>query len=122
MYVNDIGKLAYDCWQRVEYVFDTLVWREKAKGEQDGAPFHTKFVLRIIRIGKGHVGNAVRDQIDLVNRGLINIAEKLNTLFGHGHDTSRELNHFLKDPLLFDRGVVQNRMQGGYHRHPEISQ
>ena len=61
-YVNDIGKLAYDCWQRVEYVSDTLVWREKAKGEQDGAPFNTKFVLIIIRIGKGNVGNAVRDR------------------------------------------------------------
>ena len=38
------------------------IWRE-----QDGAPLHTKFVLIIIRIGKGHVGNSVRDQIDLVH-------------------------------------------------------
>ena len=63
----------------------------------------------------------MRDQINLVQRSSVNVAKKLNTLFGHRYDTGRELNDFLKRALMFGRGVAQNRMQGGDYRHPEVS-
>ena len=117
-----LGKSLHDRWQRVEDVFDTFVWREKAEGKQDRAPLRPKFVLVIVRIGKRHVRDAVRDQINLVHRRFVNVAKKLNTLFGHGHDARRKFDHFLEHQLLFARGIAQDRMQGGDHRHSEISQ
>ena len=38
------------------------------------------------------------------------------------HDARRELDHLLEHQLLFARGIAQDRMQGGDHRHSEISQ
>ena len=81
-----------------------------------------EFVLVIVRIGKGHVGDAVRNQINLVLRRFVNAAKKLNTLFGHGHDARRKVDHLLEHQLLFARRIAQDRMQGCDYRHSEISQ
>ncbi|MGH7967269.1 MAG: hypothetical protein ACREIC_00935, partial [Limisphaerales bacterium] len=63
--VNDVGKLRQDLWQRIEHVFDALVRREQAEGQQHLFARHHELVIEIIRVGERHVGDAMRDEINL---------------------------------------------------------
>ena len=62
------------------------------------------------------------DEIDLSHRCFVNVAKKLNALFGHRHDARRKFDHLLENQLLFPRGIAQDRMQSCDHGHSEISQ
>ena len=79
--VNDVGKFADDVRQRAQRVLDALVRREQAEGEQHLLARHAELVLEIIRVGERHVGNAVRDEINLGGRRLIDLEQKFPTAF-----------------------------------------
>ena len=67
--VNDVGKFADDVRQAPQGKLDALVRRQQPKREQHLLARHAEFVLEIIRVGERHVGNAVRDEIDLCGVG-----------------------------------------------------
>ena len=76
--VQDLGKIAHDRWQRIKgRVRYPWCGERRPNVSKNGAPLRPKFVLAIVRIGKGHVRNAVRDQINLVHRRFVNVAKKL---------------------------------------------
>ncbi len=74
--VNDVGKFADDVRQCAQRKLDALVRREQTEREQHLFARHAELVLEIIRVGERHVGNAVRDEIDLGRRRLIDIAQE----------------------------------------------
>ena len=71
--IDNFGKLRQNLRQGIDYIFDALVRREQSEGKQHHLPFHSKLVLEIGRIHESHVGNAVRDEIYLGRRCLVNL-------------------------------------------------
>src|ERR1700677_2277262 len=53
--VSDILVFGQYLRQRLNYVFDSLVWRQQAERKQYGFPFHAKAVLVEIRIQKRQI-------------------------------------------------------------------
>src|ERR1019366_1732499 len=62
-YVNRLRMFGNDAWQRFDHVFDPLVGREQSEGEQHCLTFGSRGILVEVRIAKGQVRNAVRDEI-----------------------------------------------------------
>ena len=79
--VNDVGKFPDDVRQRAQGILDALVRRQQTEREQHLLARHAELVFEIIRVGKRHVGNAVRNEVNLVCRRLIDIAQKLPAPF-----------------------------------------
>ena len=73
--------------QRLNHVFDSLIRREQAERKQDGFPFYVEAIFVEIRIEEWHVGNAVRNHIDLVARHFENFLQKLGRQLAHYDQT-----------------------------------
>ena len=78
--VDDVGKLANDLRQRLERVLDPFVRREQAERESDVLPLDAELFLEAVRIDERHVGNAMRDDVDLRGGHAINIAVETRDL------------------------------------------
>ena len=120
--VNDVGKFADDVRQRAQREFDALVRREQAEGEQHLFAGHAEFILEIIRVGKRHVGNAVRDEINFCRRRLINVAQKFPAAFAHHHQPGRKPDQIAHHAALLHVGLAQNGVQGGDDGHLQFAQ
>ena len=65
-HVNNIGVACQNLRQCFDNVFNSLVRRKQSEREQNFFPFGAESVLVKTRIGKRQIGDAVRNQIDLV--------------------------------------------------------
>src|SRR5271165_3064349 len=81
--VNHILVFRQNLRQRLNYVFDSLVRREQAEGDEYRFPFHSEAVFVEIRIQERKVGNAVRNHVDLAARHLIDFLQKLGRKLAH---------------------------------------
>ena len=75
--VHHVFVFRQDLRHGLNYVFNALVRREQAEGEQHRFAFDAEAVLVEIGIEKGQVGNAVRNQVDLAARHLEDFLQKL---------------------------------------------
>ena len=120
--VNDVWKFADDVRQRAQGVFDALVRREQPEREQDLFARDAELVLEIIRVGEGHVGDAVRDEVNLVFRRMINVAQKFASAFAHHDEARRAADQLAHDSALIRVRLAQDRMQRGDDGHVQFAQ
>ena len=103
-------------------VFDALVRRKQTKREQHLLAGHAEFVLEIIWVGERHVGNAVRDEVDLVFRRVINVAQKFPAPFAHHHQPGRKADQLAHHAPLLRVRLAQHRVQRGDDGHLQFAQ
>jgi hypothetical protein len=60
-YIDNVGKLGYHYWERIEHMFDPLVWGKQPERQQYLLAPHAKLFLVSVRSGEWHIGNAMRD-------------------------------------------------------------
>ena len=120
--IRDIRMPCQNCRQRANHVFNALVRREQAESKQNGFAFGAKLVLEIVGIHEGHVGNAVRDHIDLSRRNRIHFAQQLGREFAHDHQAIGELRNLFEHDALICIRLAQNRMQRSDQRHFQPAQ
>ena len=110
------------CRQRVEHVLDALVRREQPERQQHQPALHAELVLVVIRIDERHVGNAVRDEIDLGRRRLVDLLQHLPAPLGHDHQPGRARDQFLHHAPLVGVRLAQDGVQRGDDRHAQLAQ
>jgi len=74
------------------------------------------------RIGEGDVGNAVRDERDLLVGIVINFAQHTARAFGHDNNACRHVDQLGENTPLVGIGFFQNGMQGGDDGHARAAQ
>ena len=84
--------------------------------------FHAELVLEIGRIDEAHVGNAVRDEIDLGRRRLVNVLQHLPPALSHDHQPGRERDQLLHHAPLVGSRLAQNGMERGDDGHSQFAQ
>jgi hypothetical protein len=70
----------------LKHVFNPLVRREQAEREDDVLPLDFKAILVETRVSERHVGDAVRDDFDLVVRHAVHVPKELSAPLGHHND------------------------------------
>ena len=120
--IDDVGELGQDFRQRLEGMFDSLVGREQAEGEQHQPAFHAELVLVEIRIDERDVRDAVGDEINLGRRRLVNLLQHLAAALGHHHQPRRAGDQFLHHAPLVRVGLAQEGVQRGDDRHAQFAQ
>ena len=106
----------------VDHDFDAFVGRQQAEGQDDGLAAEAELGLRLIRLDERKVGNAVRNDFDLVGRHLIDGAQQFARLLRHHHDVRRQLGDPVDDVALRGRRIGQNGMKGRDDRHGQPRQ
>ena len=83
--VDDLGKLRHDIRECVEHMFNSLVRRQQPEGQQHLLSAHAKLFLVTVRGGEWHVGDTMRDQIDLGRRRLVHLLQEVSSPLRHDH-------------------------------------
>ena len=120
--VDDFWKLSHNRRQCVQHIFNAFVGRKQSKRQQNCLAFDAELVLEIGGIDKADVWNPMRDQIDFVERGVINVMQHLASAFGHHHHPRRQRNQLFHDAALVCPRLAQDGVQSGDHRHPQFAQ
>ena len=115
--IYQVWVLGQNVRQRVEHVLDALARREQAEGQQHFFAFHPKFVLMEIGIDKRHVGNPMRDNVDLLRRDIVDLLQELAAMLRHHYKPGRERHQFLDDPAVLGSRLAEDRVQCRHHRH-----
>ena len=63
--IDHVGVLGEDRRQGRDDILDAFVGGQQAEAEQDVFAFDAEQILMKARVDEGHIGNAVRNQIDL---------------------------------------------------------
>src|SRR6476646_2252918 len=82
--VDDICVFRQDLWQCLNDVFNPLVRRQQAKGQEYGFAFNAEPVLVEIGIEKGKVRNAVRNHVDIADGNFKNFTQQMQNLASSG--------------------------------------
>ena len=85
-------------------------------------PLESELGLGRVGLDKGDVRNAVRDDLDLVGRHVIDAAQQLAALLGHHDDLRRGLDDALHHARAACRRLGQHRMQRRHDRHGQARQ
>ncbi len=102
--IDDVGELRQNPRQSVQHMLDAFVGREQPEGQQHHAAFHAELIFKIGRIDKADIRDAVRDQIDLGRRHMVNVLEHPASAFRHDHQARGERGEIIHDaPLLGPR-------------------
>jgi hypothetical protein len=80
-----------DFGQRLESVFDALVWREQTEGEHDVFPVDAELVLVRVWRGEGHIGDAVGYHVDLLLGHAVEVDQKTPPALGHHDEPGRKI-------------------------------
>lgn len=94
-----------------------LLGDKRPKVRMTGRPGESELGLRRGGLDEGDVGNAVRDDIDLVRRNSIHRLQELAALFGHDDDPGRCADNPVQHAPLWWRRLGQDRVQRGDDRH-----
>ena len=119
---NRVRKFSDDARQRAQGVLDALVWRKEPEREQYLFARHAELIFKIIRVSKRHVGDAVRNEVYLVCRRLIDIEQNLPALFSHNHQPRGKPDQFAHHAPLIRVRLAQNCVKRGYDRHSQLVQ
>ena len=120
--VSGILVFGQDPRHRLNDVFNSLIGREQAEGEQHCFSFDTKTVLVEIGVEKGQVGNAVRNHVDLAAGHLIDFLQELGRELAHDNKAVRKLRNLFHYRELVRIRLAQNRVQRGYRGHLQAAQ
>src|SRR5713226_417523 len=74
------------------------------------------------RVHKGHIGNAVWNQVNFLRWHSIDLAQELAAKLAHDHQPIGQAGDFFQDPALVGIWIAQNRVQGGDYRHAQLTQ
>ena len=75
--VDEVGKFAKDRGHRPQHPLDSLVGRQQTERERDELALDRELILVEIGIDERHVGDAVRDQVDLGVGNVVDVAKKV---------------------------------------------
>ena len=120
-HVNNIAVPRQNARHRLDYVFDSLVWREQAEREQHIFSFGSESILVETGIGKWHIGDSVGDEIDLVRRDVKHFFKDIGRLLAHDNETIRQSRNFRHHCALIDVGLAKDRVQRRDHGHLKVA-
>jgi hypothetical protein len=120
--VDGLGIMHQDFGQRFDDVFESLVGREESEGQQNQLAFDAEAILVKAGIDEGDVGDAVRDQIDLLFGHAVDVAQEAGAALAHHHQPVGALDQFFHDAALIRIGLAQHGVQGGDDRHAQLAQ
>src|SRR5579863_594570 len=121
-HVDNIFVLRQNVRQCPNDVFDSLVRREQAEGEEYRFPFHAKAFLIEIGIQKWQVGNAMRNQVDLAAGYFEYLLQELGRQLAHHDQAVRQGHDLLHDPPLVRTGFAKDGVESGDERHAETAE
>ncbi len=119
--VDDFRMLACNHRQSINHVLDALARRNQTESQNDLASLHCELVLVVIRINKGHIRNAMRNHNAFFCGYLVNLFKGLLGLSAHDHQAVRTAPQLFEDGPLSRIRLREQCVQGGYHRHTQIS-
>ena len=108
--VDHVGMACQDRRQGLDDIFDALVGRQQAECQEHELPFDPKMVLVKARVDKRHIGNSVRNKVDLFLGNVINIAEETGPAMAHDHQAVRQGGQLVQNPALSGIRLAQNRV------------
>jgi len=120
--IDQIRKFFHDFRQGAENVFDPLVGRQEAEGQENMLPFHAELVLVEIGIDERHVDDAVRDDIDLLPGHAVNLAQHFGAALAHHHEARGEHRQLVNHPALVRARIFKDRVKGSDNRYPQVAQ
>ena len=88
-HVDDILVLRQDVRQCLNNVFNSLIRREQAEGEEYRFSFHTKAFFVEVRIQEWQVGNAMRHHVDLAAGHFEYFLQELGRQLAHDDEAVR---------------------------------
>src|ERR1017187_124748 len=120
--INNLWKFLQNIRQRIEHAFDALVRRKQAEGEQHHLSFYAELILEVGRVDEPDVGDAVRDQVDLGCRGVVNILQHSSSALNHDNQPRGERKQLLHHAPLVGPGIAQKGMQRRNNRHSKFAE
>ena len=120
--IHDVGEHFENLRHGLEDILDAFVWREQAESEQHHLSFHAEQVLEVGRIDKPHIGNPVRDEIDLRQWRVVDILQHPPAPFRHDDHPRRKRDQLLHHSPLARVWRLENGMKRCDHRHPQLAQ
>jgi len=103
-------------------VLDALVRGKQAERQQNGLALQAELVFEKIRVDERHVGNSVRNEIDLFLGNSVNIAGEFHPPPRHHHHPVAQLRDLLEHPPLVFVRLPEHGVEGGHHRHAQLAQ
>ena len=120
--VHHVRMLRQNSGQGGDDIFDPFVRREQAKTEQDDFALDAEQVFVKTRIHKGHIGDAVRDQIDLLRRHADRPSCRNSAPRSLMTTNRSEGPRLLSNTSSLSGRVAQNGVQGRDDRHAQFTQ
>jgi len=120
--VDDVGMLLQDGRQRLDNRLDALVSRQQAEGQQHRLALHAKVVLVEAGIDKGHVGDAVGNEVNLVRRDAIDALQKARAALTHDHHPLRQPRYLLQHPALVGVWLLEYGVERRNDGHAQLFQ
>ncbi len=108
--------------QRVENVLNALVGRKQAEGKQHHLAFDAELVFEVGGVNEAHVGDSVRNHVDLGGRRIVDFLQHPPAALRHNNHASGKREQFAHDAALIGPGFAQDGMQRGDDRHLQIAQ
>ena len=108
--------------QRSDHIFDTLARRNQAEGQRHGFAFHTELVLVKVRIDKGHVRDAVRNEVDFLRWHPIIFAQQTMRPPRHHDHAGGESGDLLQNAALFGIRLFQDGVKGCHQGDLQLAQ
>ena len=99
-----------------------LFAESRPKAEQDDLALDAKQVLVETRIDERHIGNAVRDHVDLLRQHAIDLLQEFRAALAHDDQPVGQGGDFFQHPALIGIGIAQNGVQGRDDGHAQFAQ
>ena len=100
----------------VDHHLDPLVGGEQAKCQDHRPTRKAEPSLGSLRLDEGHIGDAMRNDLDLGLTRAVNADQQFAPLVGHHHNPGRERQDLLKHMTLRGVGLGEDGVERRYHR------
>ena len=120
--VDEVGEFTKDRGHRPQHPLDSLVGRQEPESERDELALDRELILVEIGIDERHVGDAVRDQVDLGVGDVVDVAKERAGTLGHHDQAGRELGDLTEHAALLGAGLLEHGVQRRDDRHPQVAQ
>ncbi len=120
--VHHIRMLRKDCGQRADHILDAFVGRQQAEGQQYGFSFRAEAVLEVVGVHEVHLRHSMRNNIDLLARNCVHVAQQLGSQLAHHHHTVRERRNLFEHRPLVRIRLAQNRVARCHQGHLQFAE
>ena len=120
--VDRVGVAIDDGRQGFDDVLDALARPEQPEREQNLLAFDTELVLVKTRVHERHVVDAVGDQLDLLIRNVVHVAQQFNAPMGHHNQAVAKIRQLVHHRPLARIGFAEDRVKGGDDRHAQLAE